>query len=95
MRSIAVVTLILVLSLMAVWAQQWEYAALLVSDASRDETILHVEEIKPLIEGRKILIESREGLVRVEFEAKHVYSGHIVLDRPLERDFLSGARIFQ
>lgn len=76
-------------------AQQWEYVATLSSDASRDETILHVEIIKPVTEGRSILIESRDGTVRETYGVDHVYEGHILLDRKLNQDYLSGARIFQ
>jgi len=76
-------------------AQQWEYVATLSSDASRDETILHVEVIKPVTEGRSILIESRDGAMREMYGVKHVYEGHILLDKKLKQDYLSGARIFQ
>lgn len=76
-------------------AQQWEYVATLSSDASRDETILHVEVIKPISEGRSILIESRDGTVRELYGVDHVYHDHVLLDRKLNKSYLSGARLFQ
>ena len=76
-------------------AQQWEYVATLNSDASRDETILHVEFLKPVTEGRSILIENRDGTVRELYGVEHVYDDHILLDQRLSQAYLSGARIFQ
>lgn len=93
--AIVVLGLTLVAITSVATAQQWEYVATLSSDASRDETIVHVDVLKPITEGRSILIESRDGTVREVYGVDHVYDDHILLDRKLNQNYLSGARIFQ
>ena len=79
----------------SLFAQQWKYVGVIASDASRGETSLLVTTDVPIVEGRMILIESRDGTVRVPYEVRHVYGQTVVLEAPLEEGFVSGSRLYQ
>lgn len=75
--------------------QQWKYVAMVISDVSKGETAIVVEMVGPCQEGRDILIENREGTYREQHYVRHVYGRHIILGATLQREFLSGSKVYQ
>jgi hypothetical protein len=83
------------LFLASLFAQEWKYVGVIISDASRGESAIVVKVDAPIAEGRGILIESRDGTLRDVYRVQHVYENTIVLDKNLREPFVSGARIYQ
>lgn len=83
------------LFLVSLLAQEWKYVGIVSSDASRGETSILVKTDVPIVEGRAILIESRDGTLRDTYEVRHVYGHTIILENPLRVPFVSGSRIYQ
>ncbi|MGH9339775.1 MAG: hypothetical protein ACRD1R_09360 [Acidobacteriota bacterium] len=87
--------LFLLCGLILAQSQNWNEVATLVSDTSRDETILTVEYSATVTVGRPILIEARDTRLSEVYEVKHVYGNHILLKQRLASDFLAGSRVYQ
>lgn len=75
--------------------QEWRHVAVVASDASAGETSLTVEFLGSCQEGRKILLENRDGSYREEVLVQHIYGWHIILEKPLKQAFSSGSRVYQ
>lgn len=83
------------LFLVSLLAQEWKYVGVVTSDASRGESSILVKMDAPIVAGRGILIESRDGTLRAVYEVRHVYGHTIVLEKNLREAFASGARLYQ
>lgn len=77
------------------WASQRVYVAEVVSDASRDESILTVQWIRPVSEGKQVWIEHRDGGLMQTYTVKHVYEHHLILKERIQREILAGSRVLQ
>ena len=64
--------------------------AVVESDASRDESALTVRFLSPIKVNQEVLIETQDGKVRDQYEAKHLYGNQLVLKQRLRHDFVSG-----
>lgn len=77
-------------------AQQWTFVARLSSDASRGESMIRVETLEPVVSGRALLIEDRDGAKREVYKVHAVFDGfNVILETRLKSDFAAGAKIFQ
>ncbi len=83
------------LFLVTLFAQEWKYVGVITSDASRGESAIVVKVDAPIVAGRRILIESRDGTLRDVYQVRHVYERTIVLEKNLREPFASGARLYQ
>ena len=101
MKKLAVcLTLVFVLciglSVESAGAQQGSVKGILLTDASRDESILWMNEnavdVQP---DRLILIESRDGSYVGSYEVLHVFEGNILLKTPLLENYRAGSKVIQ
>jgi len=92
----AVLTFLIAVLFGQLAAQQWNYVARLSSDASRGESMIVVEAQEPIVGGRALMIEDRDGKVREVYGVHAVFDGfNVVLEQRLKRDYASGARVYQ
>lgn len=76
-------------------AQEWKYLGTVTSDASIGESAILVKTDAPVVAGRTILIESRDGMTRETYQVRHVYGHTVLLEEHLRQPFVSGSKVFQ
>jgi len=69
--------------------------AVLVSDASRDETVLIVDTSTGIVVDKDLMIESRDGKLKETVAVKHVYGNNVVIKEKLKNRFLAGSKLYQ
>ncbi|MFZ0428082.1 MAG: hypothetical protein WAO20_08185 [Acidobacteriota bacterium] len=79
----------------SLFAQQWKLVGRIVSDVSKGETAIVFQSEAPVVAGKAILIESRDGTLRVTYQVRHVYDDTILLEEPLKEAFTAGSRLYQ
>jgi hypothetical protein len=84
-----------VISVITVFAQNWQHVAVLTTDVSPDETLLTVDSGTAIQPDRSIMVETRDGSFRESYRVKHVYDHHVLLTERLRNEFLAGSRIYQ
>ncbi len=96
MRKFVVVSILLVgLSGMYVWSQQWQQVAVLKNEAGRGESVLMVEWVSQGSVGKAIMVEDRDGGAQATGIIKHIHDGTILLKATLGRTFPAGSRVYQ
>ncbi len=96
MKKFIVFAIVLVgLSGVYLWAQQWQQVAVLKNDAGKGESVLLVEWVSPGSVGKAIMVEDRDGSAQATSIVRHIHETQIVLKKTLGRSFPAGSRVYQ
>ncbi|MEE8349218.1 MAG: hypothetical protein V3R94_06595 [Acidobacteriota bacterium] len=96
MKKFIVFAIVLVgVSGVYLWAQQWQQVGVLKNDAGREESVLMVEWASPGSVGRAIMVEDRDGGAQATSIVRHIHDTHVVLKKTLGRTFPAGSRVYQ
>ena len=77
------------------FAQKWKQVAVLVSDVERDETSLVVDSGAQVVVDKDVMIESRDGKIKENYQVKSVYENVVLLRSALKQPFDAGSRLYQ
>ena len=78
-----------------VMAQKWKQVAVLVSDVEPTETALVVDSGAQIVVDKDVMIESRDGKIRENYQVKSVYENVVLLRSSLKKSFDAGSRLYQ
>ena len=97
MKKIAVffVLALMVLAGVRLSAQGPTVRAVLLTDASCNESDFWVDQTSTLAVDAPVIVESRDGSYRGVYEVRHVFNGHVLLKSPLTEDYIAGSRLLQ
>jgi hypothetical protein len=96
MRKFVVFSILMVgLSGVYLWSQQWQQVAVLKNEVGKGESVLMVEWVSPGSVGKTIMVEDRDGGAQATSIIRHIYGGNIVLKETLGRFFPTGSRVYQ
>ena len=96
MRKFVVFSILLVgLSGVYLWSQQWQHVAVLKNEVGEGESILMVDWVSPGSVGKAIMVEDRDGGARATGIVKHIYDNHVILKKRLGSAFPAGSRVYQ
>ena len=96
MKKLVVFGVLLVaLSGVFLWSQQWQHVAVLTHEVGEGESILLVEWVSTGSVGKAIMIENRDGGAKATGTVKHIYSRQVILKERLGSAFPAGSRVYQ
>jgi hypothetical protein len=96
MRKFVVFSILMVgLSGVYLWSQQWQQVAVLKNEVDKEESVLMVEWVSPGSVGKTIMVEDRDGGAQATSIIRNIYGDNIVLKETLGRSFPTGSRVYQ